>query len=188
MPIPIPKLYTYQVPEDLREILEPGHLVLAQFGKRKIYTAIVHTLTEEAPDYMVKPLLGLEEEFPVLSQGQLEFWEWIASYYMCSLGEVFNAALPAAFRLQSESNLVLNTARKIPDDRLNEKTELLFEALENQRSLSVDDAGRILELKNPMPVIREFLKEDYILIEETLKEKIRPKMRKYVRLRARGRN
>ena len=156
----------------------PGNLVLAQFGSRKIYTAIIYSLTDDAPDYKVKPLLSLEEEFPVLTELQLKFWDWLSGYYMCSKGEIMLASLPAAMRLQSESIIVLNHEKEIDWNSLSDRGFLVLEALQNQPSLNLQEAGAILELKNPMPVIKTLLDQQYLLIEEEVKDKVKPRVKK----------
>lgn len=184
LPIPLPKLFTYSVPLELQGLLKPGHLVLAQFGSRKIYSAVIHHLTDDAPDYAVKPLLSLEQEQPVLGEMQLKFWDWISGYYMCSRGEVMLAALPAAMRLQSETKIVLNHESEIDWDSLSDRSFLLLEALQNQPAINLQEAGAILELKNPMPVIKVLLDKGYVLIEEEVKDKVRPRIKKYAKLNA----
>jgi len=160
----------------------PGNLVLAQFGSRKIYTAIIHSFTDDAPDYKVKSLLSLEEEFPVLTDLQLKFWDWMSGYYMCSKGEIMLASLPAAMRLQSESIIVLNQEKEIDWNSLSDRGFLLLEALQNQPSLNLQEAGAILELKNPMSVIKTLLDKQYVLIEEEVKDKVKPRIKKYAKL------
>ncbi len=182
LPIPLPKLFTYAVPLDLYGQLSPGSLVLAQFGSRKIYTAIVHSLTDQAPDYKVKTLLSLEQDLPVLTPAQLKFWDWMSAYYLCSLGEVMLASLPAAMRLQSESILVLNRETVINWDELSDRGFLLMEALQHQESLTLQEASAILELKNPMPIVKVLLDKQYIFIEEEVKEKVKPRIKKFVKI------
>lgn len=184
LPIPLPKLFTYSVPLEMQGVLMPGNLILAQFGSRKIYTAIVHSFTDESPDYKVKPLLSLEEEFPILTDLQLKFWDWMSGYYMCSKGEIMLASLPAAMRLQSESIIVLNHEKEIDWASLSDRGFLLLEALQNQSSLNLQEAGAILELKNPMPVIKVLLDKQYVLIEEEVKDKVKPRIKKYAKLNA----
>ena len=103
LPIPIEKLFTYQVSGTEAEFLKPGMRVAVPFGKSKIYTAIVHHIHNTSPQvYEAKEIHQILDEFPIVTKNQLKIWEWIASYYLCTLGDVMRAALPGAFILESE--------------------------------------------------------------------------------------
>src|SRR5262245_21746795 len=102
VPVAVPALFTYIIPEDLRKEVEPGKRVVVQFGKQKIYSALVRKIPHQQPSsYEIKEILSVLDEYPVVCEQHFKFWEWLASYYMCTIGEVMNTALPPAFRLQS---------------------------------------------------------------------------------------
>ena len=98
LPIPLERNFTYAVtPEQFRE-LAPGMRVAVPFGKSKLYTGLVITLHREAPvAYKAKAVYQVLDGAPLVSQKQLRHWQWIASYYMCTLGEVFRTAVPGIF-------------------------------------------------------------------------------------------
>ena len=99
LPLPLPGAFTYSVPPDLQSLISPGMRVMVQFGRRKIYPAIVKELHGKKPEgYETKEILSVPDDHPVVLPVQLRFWEWIASYYMCAEGEVMKAALPAGLR------------------------------------------------------------------------------------------
>ncbi|HOK51373.1 MAG TPA: primosomal protein N', partial [Bacteroidales bacterium] len=87
LPLPVHKFYTYSVPEEMVPELEIGKRVLVQFGSRKMYAAIIRRIigdiSSDAIDY--KPILFVIDQVAVVNTVQLRFWEWIASYYMCSV-------------------------------------------------------------------------------------------------------
>lgn len=91
--------YTFAAEGETAEQLREGMAVAVPLGARKIYTGIVWRIGRERPDYRtVKPILRILYPFPLLSRGQMRLWEWIADYYMCTVGEVMRAALPAKMK------------------------------------------------------------------------------------------
>ena len=109
LPLPLPKLYTYSVPENIAKSVEPGKRVVIQFGKKKIYTAIVRQVHSNKPTgYETKALISVLDEKPIINKIQFQFWEWIADYYLCNLGDVFKAALPSGLKLESETKIFYN--------------------------------------------------------------------------------
>ena len=104
LPLPLSKYYTYRIPEELQSDMRPGCRVIVPFGRKKYYTAIVVHIHPYAPaDYETKDILTLLDESPILRRPQLKFWEWIAEYYLCSVGDVYKAALPSGLKLESET-------------------------------------------------------------------------------------
>ena len=95
LPLPLDGVYTYSLPAGLEHKVQVGCRVLVPFGTRKMYTGIVMRLHNAKPDYPTKDILELLDETPILLPDQLKLWHWIADYYVCSVGEVFKAALPS---------------------------------------------------------------------------------------------
>src|SRR5215213_2762574 len=109
IPLALPKNYTWEVPEEMLERLRPGCRVEVNLGKNKKYAGIVKRLMKDAPPNIeIKAIINLLDPEPVIQPWQLTFWEWIASYYMCTEGEVMAASLPAHFKLSSETVLIFN--------------------------------------------------------------------------------
>ena len=98
IPIPIQNTFTYSVTKAEYEFLEKGMRVAVSFGNVKMYTALVFELHRTPPEvYEAKDILQILDDTPIVTKKQLQHWEWISTYYMCSLGDVYKAALPAAF-------------------------------------------------------------------------------------------
>ncbi|MFN5217513.1 MAG: primosomal protein N' [Sphingomonadales bacterium] len=177
LPLPVPKAYTYRVPHDWNELLQPGQRVIVQFGARKVYSAIILRFTETPPEgYTANYLLEIMEADAIVSPLQLQFWQWIASYYMCHPGEVMAAALPAGYRLQSESLLVLHPEldpENIPE--LDEKETQIFNALMQKKELKTDAVAEILGQKSGMKQIRSLYLKGIALLKEEVSERYRPK-------------
>jgi len=135
LPLALERNYTFGVPIELQEKLKVGCRVEVQFGKRKIYSGLVKRIHHQKPEYYeVKPIRGLLDDEPIVTETQLKFWEWMASYYMCTEGEVMNAALPSHLKLVSETFVVLNEDVEIDAHALSDDEYLLIEALEVKRS------------------------------------------------------
>lgn len=180
-PLPIEGTFTYRIPMELNDKVQTGMRVVVQFGKKKVYTALVRSIHEIPPTkYTPKYVLAVLDEKPIVNEKQLSFWEWMADYYMCNLGEVMNAALPGALKLASESKIVLNPEYKIDYQTLNEKEHRIVEALEIQNVLSISDAEAIAELKKVYPLIKTLIEKKIILLQEELNEKYVPKFETYV--------
>ncbi|HZH55191.1 MAG TPA: primosomal protein N', partial [Sphingobacteriaceae bacterium] len=89
LPLAIQRTYTYRVPRDQEQLIEPGRRVIVQFGKNRIYSALIYKVTQRAPErYEAKYIIDVMDDKPILTSAQFKLWEWMASYYMCSLGEV----------------------------------------------------------------------------------------------------
>ena len=131
LPLAIQNNYTFGIPVDLQDQIKVGCRVEVQFGKRKIYSGIVKCIHSNKPDlYAVKPIRSLLDTEPIVTPAQLQLWEWMASYYMCTEGEVMNAALPAHLKLESETYLVLNEDAEADKHTLTDDEFLVMEALE----------------------------------------------------------
>ena len=157
--------------------------VAVPFGKSKIYTALAYKIHNHPPAaYEAKTIHQILDEEPVVTQIQLKHWEWIASYYMCSLGEVMRAAMPNAFILESETTISRSEAIEIKDSELKDDEFLICEALQYQSSLKIQDVVSILDKKRVLPVINNLVEKGVLHLQEELYEKYQPKLVRYVKL------
>lgn len=176
LPLAIPRTYTYRVPATLNDFAEKGRRAVVQFGKSKIYTAIIHSVSKLAPEkYEAKYLLDIIDHQPIVHLVQLEFWQWIADYYLCTLGEVMAAALPSALKLASETRIVLNLEHTFDRALLNDKEFLILDALELRHELSISEITKILSQKSVFPLLKSLLDKKIIFISEEISEKFQPK-------------
>jgi primosomal protein N' (replication factor Y) len=182
LPIPLQKLFTYQITEAEADYIKIGMRVAVPFGKSKIFTALVYEIHQDEPlAYKAKEIHQILDENPIITYKQLEHWKWIANYYMCSLGEVLRAAVPSALLLESETLILKNEKIKV-DEILNDDEYLIFEALQKQPVLKIHQITEILDKKNIFPIIHNLLKKDIIIIKEEIFQQYKPKLVKYVRL------
>ena len=156
--------------------------VAVSFGKTKMYTALVFNIHQKAPElYEAKEILQILDATPIVTEVQLKNWQWISSYYMCSLGDVYRAALPSAFLLESET-IVLKNDTFTNEENLNDDEFLIFEALQHQSQLTIHQVVDILGKKKVLPIINELIQKNAVFVKEEIYEQYKPKMVKYVRL------
>ena len=183
LPIPLQKVFTYHITEAESEFLKPGMRVAVPFGKSKIYTALVYRIHNNPPTaYEAKTIHQILDDSPVITNYQLKHWEWVANYYMCSIGEVMRAAMPNAFLLESETIISKNEKVTVNDSELKDDEFLIYEALHHQSSLKVQDVVSILDKKRVLPVINSLVEKGVLHLQEELYEKYQPKLVRYVKL------
>lgn len=181
-PLALPGSFTYHIPDELIPDVFVGKRVLAQFGKKKFYSGVIFKVHENKPEqFEAKDILSILDEYPVVSEMQMRLWEWIAQYYLCSVGEVCKAALPSALRLESETNILLNHALNNSFD-LSEKENIIYQALKSTPSVNINQINKLLDLKNSLPVIKSMIEKKIICTEENIKESYRPKCESYLKL------
>ncbi len=183
MPLPLPGTFTYAIPWDLSEEIGVGHRVVVQFGKRKLYTGIVQSIHDhQKPDMQLRPVLEVVDPLPIVLQPQLALWEWTAEYYLCSIGQVMQAALPAGLKLSSETVLVIN-----PDfdgdvsDLEPHETDIVNSLLEKGK-LSIQDIEKLLRKKTVHKEVRGLLQRGTLAYNEEIKERYKPKTELFIAL------
>ncbi|AJR03862.1 replication restart helicase PriA [Siansivirga zeaxanthinifaciens] len=185
IPVPLQKLFTYSITASEYDFLKVGMRVSVPFGKSKIYTGIVYNIHTEAPIvYEAKEIHQILDETPLVTQNQLNLWQWISSYYMCTLGDVMRAALPNAFVLESETIVTKNAKKVIDEALLKDEEFLIYDALQFQSSLKIQDIVNILGKNNVLPIINRLLEKEAIHVDEEVFEKYKPKLVRYVKLHA----
>ena len=156
--------------------------VAVSFGKSKMYTGLVLNIHTNAPTlYEAKEIHQILDEIPLVNEKQLQHWQWIANYYMCSLGDVYRASLPSAFLLESETIIYKNNTF-LDETILADDEFLIFEALQQQSQLTIHQVIAILGKKKVMPIVNGLIKKEAIVIKEEIYEQYKPKLIRYVRL------
>lgn len=182
LPVSAPGLFTYHVPPELASTVKVGCRVVVGFGQgRKLYAALVRRVHAVDPGLAkIRPILSVLDASPVADETQLDLWERISEHYMCAMGELMVAALPAALILTSETRLVAtNTKATWSGDAAQ---DALLDALEQRQEMSLSDAGDLTGLKDPMPVIKRLLDQGSIMIAEEIGDPYTPRMERFVRL------
>ena len=186
LPVPIPKLFTYRVPATFDEVIAVGQRAIVQFGDRRILTGLIAKIHHEPPkEYEAKYILELLDSFPSVHESQLKLFQWIASYYACSMGEVMNAALPAGLKLSSESMVQLNPGFDLNESTFDfsEKERILLQRLK-QDTLSYTDIAKLLGVKSIYNILKSLSAKEAIILYEEVKEKFKPRTEKRIRLQS----
>jgi len=176
LPLNLPGALTYGVPLQWQDSLQPGMRVEVSLGKNKLYSGVVLQLHDNRPEtFAVKPIRSIIDDSPVVLEKQLHFWEWVSAYYLCGLGEVMQAALPAHLKLMNETLLVWNDALVTIPEQLSDEGFLIAEALEVRKKLTLREVRELLDNQNPAAVIQELLHTETAFVTEVLEERYKPK-------------
>ncbi|RFM27740.1 replication restart helicase PriA [Deminuibacter soli] len=183
VPLALPKNYTWSIPPHLQAGVQPGIRVEVVLGKNKKYAGIIKRLFTEKPGaFDPKPILNILDNEPLVHPAQLEFWEWIARYYLCSEGEVMQAAVPANLKLSSETILIWNEEHEEDFEGLDDEEYLVAEALLLKKELRLYEVQQILDASHVYPVIKRLIEKRVCHVWEELKEKYKEKKETYITL------
>jgi len=183
IPLALPKTYTWKVPSHLLHAVAPGCRVEVNLGKNKKYAGVVKKLFKEKPEFIEpKEILNVLDAEPVVFEQQLKLWEWMAAYYMCSEGEVMAAALPAHFKLSSETILICNEEYGEDFSALDHDEYLVAEALLIKKELKLPEVQQILDSVHVYPVINRLIQKKVCHVWEALKQTYTAKKETYVLL------
>lgn len=183
LPLAVSKTFTYQVSEAEFNYIQIGMRVAVPFGKTKILTALVLDKNNIPPQlYEAKEIHQILDEQPVVNAFQIEHWKWIASYYMCSLGEVFRSALPSGYILESETQISAKENATVDFSELKDDEYLILEALQSQSLITIQDVIKILGKKTVFPIINKLLAKGALVLQEEISEQYKPKLVRYIKL------
>ncbi len=181
LPIPIIQEFTYLISPEWIGKLQFGQRLLVQFGSRKFMSGLVWKTHNIKPDQEIKSISGVLDTEPIVTTQQRKLWEWLADYYLCTLGEVMKASLPAGFKLESNTRLLVNEDY-VSDEPFSELEELAWLFLQKNPGISISELGELLKRKNPIPVIHQLNKKGAILLEEKLNQSYRAKTETFYKL------
>ena len=183
LPLSLAKTFTYSVSETEFLYIKKGMRVAVPFGKSKIFTALVIETHQNKPElYDAKEIHQILDEKPIVTEIQIAHWQWIASYYMCAIGDVYRGAMPSALLLESETLISQKTNLFVDTNLLSDDEFLVYEALQQQNSLKIQDIIAILNKKNIFPVIQKLVDKNILVLQEEIQESYKPKLVRYVRL------
>lgn len=182
LPLAVPGIFTYIWPEDQPDVV-PGMRVAVPFGRgRKLYSGLVRRVHRETPPHRsVRTALSPLDAAPIVHETQFLLWERMATHYLCSLGEVMIAAVPGQLSLSSETRLVIDPGAT-EDPEMTGRAGLLLDALEHRQVVTLEEAGELLGLKDPMPVVKRLMERGALRLEEEMRDTWRPRTVSYVAL------
>ena len=183
LPIPLERLFTYKISSKEADFIKPGMRVAVPFGRSKIYTALAYNVHSDAPlAYQAKEIFQILDRVPLVNSTQLKHWEWIAQYYMCTLGEVIRSALPSAFLLESETLVLPNKEAQVNELELADDEFLIFEALQHQTALKIGEISDIVDKKNVLSLVSRLVQKGVVVQKEELFDQYKPKLVRYIQL------
>jgi primosomal protein N' (replication factor Y) len=184
IPIPVNKFFTYRIPMAISDQIKIGQRVIVPFGKKKILTGVIISIHQQPPqEYEAKYILEILDSYEIMYDQQIRLYQWIADYYLCSFGEVLNAALPAGLKLSSESIVQLNPVfdpENTPHS-FSEKEHLIITHL-TKGTLNYTEVSRLLDTKHIYALIKSLLLKEAIVLLEEVQSKYKPKTQKRIRL------
>lgn len=182
VPVAVPNTFTYRVPREYAASITTGLRVIVQFGKTKVVTAVIARIHNKPPEkYQAKYILEVLDDAPLVNTKQIELFYWIADYYMCTVGEVMNIALPSGLKISSLSKVQFNPEFDQPALLTERETEII-EELKKHQSLNYDELARFAEVKNVYHIIKSLIQKKAVIVFEEVREKYTPKILKKIRL------
>ena len=177
LPLPLQKLYTYRLPSEFFELAVEGKRVFVPFGNRKVYTGIIVRLSTQAPqNYEALNIISIIDDNPIITHKQLDFWKWIADYYMCGLGEVMSAALPAGLKMASESFIALQDDLFYNEAELDEREVKILDALKGKEKVRISELETVLKSKSSLvKIVKSLYERQFIVMFEDVSETYKPK-------------
>jgi primosomal protein N' (replication factor Y) len=183
LPLSLAKTFTYSVSESEYNYVKKGMRVAVPFGKSKIYTALIIELHQNKPAlYEAKEIHQILDQKSIVNEIQIAHWQWIASYYMCAIGDVYRGAMPSALLLESETIISQKQEAFVDESLLTDDEFLIYQALQQQSSLKVQDIMNILNKKNIFPIIQKLIDKNFLVLQEEMLETYTPKLIRYVKL------
>ena len=183
IPLALPKNYTWEIPSQLQDQVLVGIRVEVMLGANKRYAGIVKNIIAKKPeDFNPKPILSVLDEAPVVYQNQLDLWTWMAKYYMCTEGEVMQAAIPSHLKISSESIFIYNEDAILDSHKLSDSEYILSEALQIKKNLSITEVQKLLDRKSVYPIVNKLIQKGICFVQENLNDKYKAKEETYLHL------
>ena len=183
IPLALPKNYTWMIPPSMESDVMIGMRVEVMLGANKRYAGIIKKLSSVKPDgFDPKPIIAILDEEPIVYEHQLKLWEWMAEYYMCSEGEVMQAAIPSHLKISSESIFILQEDANIDIKNLSDSEYIISEALEIKKELSLIEIQKLLNKKSVYPVVNKLIQKGICIVQETMRDKFTIKSEIYITL------
>lgn len=184
LPLALPGTFTYEVSEQILPYVKIGQRVAVPFGSTKLYTGIIYSIHSTKPElFKTKPIDSVLDLEPLVSQHQIQFWEWMASYYMCSLGDVYRNAFPTALKWESETFVKFTGNIQDIKEDLSENEWVVLNLLNKKSLLSINEISQAVEKKHLISIIKSLWERGVIQLDEVLMERYTPKKEIFVRLK-----
>src|SRR5215218_4732545 len=183
IPLALPKNYTWEIPDSFIDGIQVGCRVEVNLGKNKKYAGVVKRIHSDRPQgFDTKEILNVLDPEPVIQRYQLQFWEWMADYYMCTEGEVMAASLPSHFKLSSETILIYNEEFGDDFSELDNEEYLVAEALHIKHELRLTEVQQVLDVTHVYPIVNRLIGKKVCFVWESLKQTFNAKKESFILL------
>lgn len=181
VPMAVAQVFSYAVPPAMRSLIRVGMRVVVPFGQRKLYSGLTYRLHQHPPTMgSFKEIVQIIDDEPIVLQPQLQLWEWLANYYLCSLGEVMRVALPAALKLESQTHVERIAAADGAESLTEAEQHLLLMLEHRSKGTTVAELTAQAGLRNPMAALRSLVERQLVSMAERIDDRYAPKLRPYV--------
>lgn len=186
LPLPLYSTFTYSIPNEMLNTVKVGYRVIVPFGRKKYYTAIVSSITPIKPEgYEVKEITMVLDDHATIRHPQIKFWEWVAEYYLCAIGDVYKAALPAGLKIESETFIEFNPDyEEVESCRLNDREAIVCQMLDHSGRMTPAEIEKKSGFRNVEAIVSRLHEKGAIIVSEKLVERYRSRKETYVRLTA----
>jgi primosomal protein N' (replication factor Y) len=183
LPLNLKGTFTYKIPDELLAQIQVGMRVLVPFGGKKIYTGIVAEIHDDKPEtFIPKEIINILDDFPILPNEQIRFWNWLSEYYLWNLGEIYRFAFPSSLKLESETYLKLKPNITVDFENLDVNEMYLIQALEVRQLINLTEIEAFIPKKEIVKTIKSLIDLQYIEIDEKIAEKYKAKEIAYLRV------
>lgn len=184
LPLPLYSTFTYFIPEELQHEVSIGSRVLVQFGRKKFYTGLVDATTLTPPANVdPKPIMAVMDSEPIVRYPQVKLWKWIAEYYLCSIGEVYKAAVPSGLKPESETYVSFIDGWDLDSDqKLSDKEAVVLLFIQEKKRVRISDIEKELNMSGAARIVSGLLEKGCVEIGEKMVERYRPKKKTFVEL------
>lgn len=182
VPLPLPTTFTYRLPPEMKGRVGVGHRVIVSFSAKKFYTAVVVGTPNLPPEgYEIKDVTMMLDEYPIVRHPQLKLWEWIADYYLCGIGDVYKAAVPAGLKIESTTMVEVNPDFP-PEElaQLSEREVELLQLVDHEEKMPLSAIAGKVGVGSGSELVNHMIAEGSLIVSENLVERYRPKKEKYV--------
>ena len=182
LPFPLKNFYTYRISKEEFKFIKKGFRVLVPFGGKRLFTSIVIKKHKNIPDnYEPKEIFAFQDDLPIVDKNQIFFWKWMSNYYQCPMGSILKASIPSSFLLTSETLLEKNLNKQVDYKKISDEEILILDALDLKK-IKIDEVRLILNKRNIFPAVNNLIEKGYIKSIESIKERYKPKLVKYIKL------
>ncbi|MCH7535923.1 MAG: DEAD/DEAH box helicase family protein, partial [Bacteroidetes bacterium] len=181
IPLALVDTYVYLVPNQFLRGLAIGMRVVVPFGNKQSYCAVIRRIHQNKPDdYVAKSIEAVIDHSQIISETHIQFWEWMANYYVCTIGEVMNAALPAGLKINHSDSILLNQSKKYDKSALSDNQFVVVDALELNTSLKIEEVEDIVTRKSAQEVVNSLINLDIVQPKRAIYERYTPKLKAFI--------